>query len=146
MNLGIVPVEGGSTTWVEWDRSGYEYLSVVKWTHHAPLTIVVGAGVHTAVFNDSGSTWVHGTSTVGEPDRWEIVGPGGPTGKQIHSVAESPGVVPMLDQWMADHGYVVVSIDGRGTPNRGRARRIPVHRKDGRPIESGQPATAFSFP
>lgn len=25
-----------------------------------------------------------------------------------------------LAQWFADHGYVVVSIDGRGTPNRGR--------------------------
>ncbi|HKQ59825.1 MAG TPA: DPP IV N-terminal domain-containing protein [Candidatus Polarisedimenticolaceae bacterium] len=25
------------------------------------------------------------------------------------------------EQWMADHGYVVVSVDGRGTPGRGRA-------------------------
>ncbi|MBK8170288.1 MAG: DPP IV N-terminal domain-containing protein [Sandaracinaceae bacterium] len=24
------------------------------------------------------------------------------------------------EQWMADHGFIVVSIDGRGTPNRGR--------------------------
>jgi dipeptidyl-peptidase-4 len=27
----------------------------------------------------------------------------------------------LLEQWYADHGYVVVSIDGRGTPGRGRA-------------------------
>jgi dipeptidyl-peptidase-4 len=27
----------------------------------------------------------------------------------------------LLDQWIADHGYIVVSIDGRGTPARGRA-------------------------
>ncbi len=27
----------------------------------------------------------------------------------------------LLQQWFADHGFVVVSIDGRGTPNRGRA-------------------------
>ncbi len=27
----------------------------------------------------------------------------------------------LLDQWLADHGFVVVSIDGRGTPSRGRA-------------------------
>ena len=27
----------------------------------------------------------------------------------------------LLAQWIADHGYVVVSIDGRGTPFRGRA-------------------------
>jgi dipeptidyl-peptidase-4 len=25
------------------------------------------------------------------------------------------------DQWMADHGYIVVRVDGRGTPDRGRA-------------------------
>ena len=27
----------------------------------------------------------------------------------------------LLDQWLADHGFIVVSIDGRGTPARGRA-------------------------
>jgi dipeptidyl-peptidase 4 len=27
----------------------------------------------------------------------------------------------LIQQWMADHGFIVVSIDGRGTPNRGRA-------------------------
>ena len=26
----------------------------------------------------------------------------------------------LLQQWMADRGYIVVSIDGRGTPGRGR--------------------------
>lgn len=26
----------------------------------------------------------------------------------------------LLDQWFADHGFIVVSIDGRGTPSRGR--------------------------
>ncbi|MEW5851446.1 MAG: DPP IV N-terminal domain-containing protein [Myxococcota bacterium] len=27
----------------------------------------------------------------------------------------------LADQWLADHGYILVSIDGRGTPRRGRA-------------------------
>ena len=27
----------------------------------------------------------------------------------------------LLDQWIADHGYIVVCVDGRGTPGRGRA-------------------------
>jgi dipeptidyl-peptidase-4 len=27
----------------------------------------------------------------------------------------------LLRQWLADHGYIVVSVDGRGTPHRGRA-------------------------
>jgi len=27
----------------------------------------------------------------------------------------------LIEQWLADHGFIVVSIDGRGTPGRGRA-------------------------
>jgi dipeptidyl-peptidase-4 len=41
---------------------------------------------------------------------------GGPHHQQVMR-AEAPA---LLRQWMADHGYVVVAIDGRGTPNRGR--------------------------
>nr|XP_061797972.1 dipeptidyl aminopeptidase 4-like [Nerophis lumbriciformis] len=33
----------------------------------------------------------------------------------------------VFDQWMADHGYVVLWIDGRGTPHRGRAWERSVH-------------------
>lgn len=42
---------------------------------------------------------------------------GGPTAQQV--VADRRHYV--LDQWMADHGFVVVCVDGRGTPARGRA-------------------------
>lgn len=31
VKLGIVPVTGGKTVWVEWDREKYEYLAAVKW-------------------------------------------------------------------------------------------------------------------
>jgi dipeptidyl-peptidase-4 len=41
---------------------------------------------------------------------------GGPTGQRVR---KSPRRY-LLDQWIADQGYIVVSIDGRGTPNRGR--------------------------
>ena len=34
----------------------------------------------------------------------------------------------LLDQWYADAGFVVVAIDGRGTPNRGRAWERAVHK------------------
>jgi dipeptidyl-peptidase-4 len=34
---------------------------------------------------------------------------------------KATGVAYHLQQWMADQGYIVVSIDGRGTPGRGRA-------------------------
>ncbi len=42
---------------------------------------------------------------------------GGPTGQMVRK--GSTGY--LLDQWIADRGYVVVRIDGRGTPGRGRA-------------------------
>ncbi len=40
----------------------------------------------------------------------------GPTSKRVN--AEARGYLP--DQWVADQGYVVVRIDGRGTPAHGR--------------------------
>jgi dipeptidyl-peptidase-4 len=41
---------------------------------------------------------------------------GGPGAQLVRAAASRF----LLDQWMADQGYVVVSIDGRGTPGRGR--------------------------
>jgi dipeptidyl-peptidase-4 len=42
---------------------------------------------------------------------------GGPGYQQVvHSMREN-----LLSQWMADQGYLVVKLDGRGTPRRGRA-------------------------
>jgi dipeptidyl-peptidase-4 len=41
---------------------------------------------------------------------------GGPHGQ---TVVASPSAY-LLQQWIADHGFIVVSIDGRGTPSRGR--------------------------
>ncbi len=42
----------------------------------------------------------------------------------------------LLGQWMADQGFVVVSLDGRGTPHRGRAWERAVHRTFGEvPLE-----------
>jgi dipeptidyl-peptidase-4 len=42
---------------------------------------------------------------------------GGPGAQMVRAAASRY----LLDQWMADQGYVVVRIDGRGTPNRGRS-------------------------
>ena len=42
---------------------------------------------------------------------------GGPHHQQV---ARAQSTV-LLRQWMADHGYLVIAVDGRGTPNRGRA-------------------------
>src|SRR5690606_2901123 len=34
----------------------------------------------------------------------------------------------LRQQWVADHGFIVVSIDGRGTPGRGREWERAIHR------------------
>jgi dipeptidyl-peptidase-4 len=42
---------------------------------------------------------------------------GGPHAQQVTQAGRNY----LLEQWLADHGFVVVAIDGRGTPARGRA-------------------------
>ncbi len=42
---------------------------------------------------------------------------GGPRAQKVRLSAQRY----LLQQWIADHGFVVVTIDGRGTPSRGRA-------------------------
>jgi dipeptidyl-peptidase-4 len=46
-----------------------------------------------------------------------------------HLVVRAPMNVRLLDQWLADQGFLVVSLDGRGTPGRGRdwERSISKH-------------------
>lgn len=61
VRLGIVPVAGGDTVWVHWDRERYPYLATVRWQPGAPLTILVQnrtqtASVLLAVTPDSGAT------------------------------------------------------------------------------------------
>ncbi|MCO4762320.1 MAG: DPP IV N-terminal domain-containing protein [Myxococcales bacterium] len=41
VRLGVVPVGGGATRWLDWDRATYPYLTQVRWQKGAPLTIVV---------------------------------------------------------------------------------------------------------
>jgi dipeptidyl-peptidase-4 len=41
VRLGIIPVSGGETVWVEWDAKRYEYLASARWDEHGPLTVTV---------------------------------------------------------------------------------------------------------
>ena len=41
VKLAIVPIGGGDSVWVEWDRQNYPYLAAVKWEEGAPLTLLV---------------------------------------------------------------------------------------------------------
>ena len=41
VKLGVIPVGGGDTVWVNWDRDVYPYLATVRWSKNAPLTVLV---------------------------------------------------------------------------------------------------------
>jgi dipeptidyl-peptidase-4 len=41
VRLGVVGVEGGVPTWIEWDRERYPYMAQVRWQKGAPLLLVV---------------------------------------------------------------------------------------------------------
>jgi dipeptidyl-peptidase-4 len=41
VSLGIIPIRGGSTIWVDWDHDRHPYLARVVWAKDAPLTILV---------------------------------------------------------------------------------------------------------
>ena len=41
VRVGVIPVTGGETVWVDWDRKRYEYLAQVRWQTHGPLTVTV---------------------------------------------------------------------------------------------------------
>ena len=41
VRLGIIPVTGGVTVWVDWDAKKFEYLAAVRWDKYGPLTIQV---------------------------------------------------------------------------------------------------------
>lgn len=52
---------------------------------------------------------------------------GGPHHSQVMSIAGRY----MLDQWLADHGYIVFLVDGRGTPGRGTSWERAIYGKLG---------------
>jgi dipeptidyl-peptidase-4 len=41
VRLGIIPLSGGETRWLEWDHERFPYLTTVRWEEHGPLTFAV---------------------------------------------------------------------------------------------------------
>jgi dipeptidyl-peptidase-4 len=41
VRLGIIPVAGGETAWVQWDAAKHPYLAGVRWDRRGPLTLLV---------------------------------------------------------------------------------------------------------
>jgi dipeptidyl-peptidase-4 len=82
VRLGIVPVAGGKTVWVEWDRANYEYMGNVSWDkwggliltlqsrnqNHIELSSVSSVdGKTSQVLAEIDSTWRHLPS---KPPKW----------------------------------------------------------------------------
>lgn len=97
VRLGILPAAGGDTTWIEWDRKKYPYLTRANWPRHGPLTIGVqtreqheiallkvdaASGKTTTLLTEADATWVNLESGV---PRW--LG----DGKQFLWISETGG-------------------------------------------------------
>lgn len=41
VRLGVVPVGGGETVWMQWNRERHPYLTTIRWEEHGPLTFAV---------------------------------------------------------------------------------------------------------
>ncbi len=41
VRLGVLPISGGPTRWVEWDHERFPYLATVRWPRSGPLTLLV---------------------------------------------------------------------------------------------------------
>ena len=41
VRLAVVPIGGGDTVWIQWDRERYPYLTTVRWERQGPLTLAV---------------------------------------------------------------------------------------------------------
>jgi dipeptidyl-peptidase-4 len=41
VRVGVVPVQGGDTVWLDWDRERYPYLGAVHWQKGGPLVLTV---------------------------------------------------------------------------------------------------------
>src|SRR5262249_39665448 len=71
---------------------------------------------------------------------------GGPLHQQVLAIMQ----MRLLDQWIADQGFIVVSVDNRGTPGRGRDWERAITRRFGSvPLEdqlAGLKALGQRFP
>jgi len=74
VKLGVIDIDGGKTTWLNWDREKYPYLATVRWSKKAPLCVTVQTrdqrelalleadpktGKTTTLLTEKSSTWVN---------------------------------------------------------------------------------------
>jgi len=74
VRLGILPISGGETRWVEWDHDAFPYLCSVVWPAEGPLTVLIqdreqeheslrtvdpSSGVTTELLEETDSAWLN---------------------------------------------------------------------------------------
>lgn len=119
VRLGVVPVAGGETVWVEWEWKKYEYLASVRWVKHGPLTMTV----ENRLQNELALLRVDPT-----------------TGRTSQLLTETDAAFVNIDQdvprWLDGGDFLWVSESSgapqleRRTPD-GKLRRVVVAAKDG---------------
>ena len=174
VKLGVVSIDGGKTTWIEWDHKKFPYLATVRWSKKAPLCLTVQSrnqhelglleadlktGKTTTLLTEKSPTWVNLRQEV---PRWL------PSGDSFFWVSEKDDV-PRLELRSrngkfrrvvvnADFGYQgIVSIDRKGeeiifsaakNPTESQLYRFTINDPFGEPEpitkEPGQHAAVFA--
>ena len=109
VRLGVIPLDGGTTRWVSWDRERYPYLCKVTWSKNAPLTLLVQNRVQTeekllAADTQSGVTL-------------EILTERDPAWLNLD---------PKMPRWLSDGSAFLWTTERRGM------RQLELHAKDGK--------------
>lgn len=120
VRLGIIPAEGGTTTWVQWDRGRHPYLATVRWDRNAPLTLLVVDRRQTeeALLQVDAASGATHTLLVERDAEWLNLDPGMP-------------------RWLADGSGFLWTTERRG------AWQLELHHRDG---TLARELTAPSFP
>jgi len=116
VRLGIVPAQGGDTTWVSWDAQKYPYLATVRWDEHGPLTLVVQNRTQTeeAVLTVEPKTGTASVVLIEKDDAWL-------------------NIDQSMPRWLPDsRGFL-------WTTERGGARQLELRGRDGRLISARTP-------
>jgi dipeptidyl-peptidase-4 len=95
VRLGIIPIGGGETVWVPWDRSVWEYLALVRWDKEGPLTIVL---------QDRKQQWM----------AWLTVDPATGKTKELTSQHSDTwiNIDPTLPRWLPDGSVLLPGAEG----------------------------------
>lgn len=169
VRLGVVALEGGAPTWIDWDRERYPYLAQVRWQKGAPLLLVVqdrsqteeavlradpGSGKTTVLLVEKDASWLNLNDAA---LRWMPDGSGflwfTERGGGAELELRSPGGERLSGVVPLEYGYVglagvsdagdVYFLGTRGDPTRERLFRV---RPGAVPVEvvlPGEPPTGL---